>query len=256
MGSVIRKFVQWNIAVCDRIEGWLPPRFTRSLLYAHELTCAELMNHAPERVVLDVGGGHMCPYGEHRRLALGTRLYGLDILEEQVRANRVIDQGVVGDAQAPLPFADDAFDLVTSRSVMEHLGDNEKFVQEIYRILKPGGHTAHVFPSRFSPFAILNQLLPSRLAHFLLYTFFPKWQDVCGFKAYYRNCYYPRMIALFRRSGFAIEKVQIRYYQSIYYKMFLPLYLIMLAYDLALWLVRARPLAAQILLVARKPEPA
>jgi tocopherol O-methyltransferase len=38
-----------------------------------------------------------------------------------------------------MPFADDTFDLVWSMESGEHMPDKEKFLQECYRVLKPGG---------------------------------------------------------------------------------------------------------------------
>ncbi|MFH7029273.1 MAG: methyltransferase domain-containing protein [Heteroscytonema crispum UTEX LB 1556] len=44
----------------------------------------------------------------------------------------------VADAQAT-PFADNSFDLVWSLESGEHMPDKTKFMQECYRVLKPGG---------------------------------------------------------------------------------------------------------------------
>lgn len=44
----------------------------------------------------------------------------------------------VADAQAT-PFADNCFDLVWSLESGEHMPDKSKFMQECYRVLKPGG---------------------------------------------------------------------------------------------------------------------
>jgi tocopherol O-methyltransferase len=38
-----------------------------------------------------------------------------------------------------MPFADDSFDLMWSLESGEHMPDKEKFLQECYRVLKPGG---------------------------------------------------------------------------------------------------------------------
>lgn len=38
-----------------------------------------------------------------------------------------------------MPFADDTFDFVWSMESGEHMPDKEKFIQECYRVLKPGG---------------------------------------------------------------------------------------------------------------------
>ncbi len=48
-----------------------------------------------------------------------------------------------------LPFADGSFDLIVSNSVLEHLADRHRGLEEMVRILRPGGYMAHVVPSRF-----------------------------------------------------------------------------------------------------------
>ena len=51
-----------------------------------------------------------------------------------------------------LPFPDEEFDLVVSFSVFEHVMDYELAIAEIFRVLKTGGSTLHIFPSRYSLF--------------------------------------------------------------------------------------------------------
>jgi len=48
-----------------------------------------------------------------------------------------------------LPFPDCTFDLVTSTCVLEHVGDRRRALEEILRVLRPGGYVAHVLPTRF-----------------------------------------------------------------------------------------------------------
>lgn len=38
-----------------------------------------------------------------------------------------------------LPFDDDAFDIIFCNHVLEHIQDDNKAMQELYRVLKPGG---------------------------------------------------------------------------------------------------------------------
>lgn len=50
-----------------------------------------------------------------------------------------------------LPFDDDAFDLVFSTSVMEHVVEPGRALAEIARVLRPDGISIHCFPSRWRP---------------------------------------------------------------------------------------------------------
>lgn len=46
-----------------------------------------------------------------------------------------------------LPFQDEEFDAVFSFQVIEHVVDDESFLKEMSRVLKPGGHAIVVTPS-------------------------------------------------------------------------------------------------------------
>lgn len=251
---MMRRFITLNSDICDRIERLLPYDFARSLLYLHELTAARSMNARPDQTVVDIGGGHFCPFGRHRREGLNATIIGLDILESQICRNEVIDAGIVADACGGLPLRDASADLVVTRTLVEHLYDNEAFFAETSRILRTGGLSIQTFPCKFAPFAVINQMLPEKIARAVLHYVFPKWRDTCGFKAYYRNCFYPRIVTVLSRNGLNVEEIHFRYYQSIYFKFFVPLYLISLLYDFVLWGLDIRILSSQILVVARKAD--
>lgn len=68
--------------------------------------------------------------------------------------------GVVGDAER-LPFADDAFDAVTCRIAAHHFPDPGTFVDEVARVVRPGGVFAfedNVAPADDALGAFLNHL--------------------------------------------------------------------------------------------------
>jgi SAM-dependent methyltransferase len=50
-----------------------------------------------------------------------------------------------------LPYEDNTFDLVTSDQVFEHVQDQVRAFQELWRITKPGGHGMHLIPARYMP---------------------------------------------------------------------------------------------------------
>ena len=107
-------------------------------------------------------------------------------------------------------------------------------------------------PSRRAPFAWLNRLLPENLKRRMLFAFFPQWQDACGFRAHYDRCAWPEMAEAFEAAGFRIRRVEFRYYQSIYFKFLVPLFLLSLLYDLLVWALSMRPLCCQMLIVAER----
>jgi SAM-dependent methyltransferase len=96
-----------------------------------------LLDELPaEALVLDIGSGATVISDRITRLDIGP-FHGID---------------VVGDGHV-LPFCDSSVDLVLIFRVLEHMRRPEHAVEEIFRILKPGGRVAAVIPF-FEPFHI------------------------------------------------------------------------------------------------------
>jgi SAM-dependent methyltransferase len=95
-----------------------------------------LRPYATDRRVLDLGCGNS-PYA-----ALFPNRMCLDLRRKPGAA-------VVGDAHA-LPFAADSFDLILSTEMLEHTVEPQRIVDEIRRVLRPGGRllltTRFAFP--------------------------------------------------------------------------------------------------------------
>ena len=71
-------------------------------------------------------------------LSEGIEKHGVDLLKEpQLQENGIKYKKY--DVSTGLPYADATFDVVNSSEVIEHLMDTASFLQECYRVLKPGG---------------------------------------------------------------------------------------------------------------------
>lgn len=74
--------------------------------------------------------------------AIGTRdVWGVEVAVE--RADEAARRGVKvtdADLNYPLPLPDGAFDVIVANQVIEHLYDTDTFLQEIGRLLAPGGY--------------------------------------------------------------------------------------------------------------------
>jgi ubiquinone/menaquinone biosynthesis C-methylase UbiE len=103
---------------------------------------------------LNLGTGE----GDYDRMVAGycTQLIGCDVNEEDLAHARSLNSGVANlryelNNALELSYATGSFDLIVSCEVIEHVGQPEKMVQEMARVLKSGGLAIMTFPSREFP---------------------------------------------------------------------------------------------------------
>ena len=138
------------------VSGWsnaglsIRLRVFRRLLATYELNSAA--------VVLDLG----CGAGTYVRLLRSREClaFGLDYSFPSLRRAVTSEPGssrsyVQGEAYK-LPFANETFDVVVAIGVFQALGDPEKALAEITRVLRPGGRVVLEFLNGLEVFAIIK----------------------------------------------------------------------------------------------------
>jgi len=251
---LIRKFFGWNKKICAALQEHLPYRKKHFRLHYLD-AMREYINSFPGGRVVDIGGGEECPFTNFRDPTADVKIIAVDILPEALEKNQDVDEKVVADVEVELPFPDSSVDMVTSRTVLEHLKDNDAFFAKSARILKDGGYFIHIFPTKYALFSMLNQLFGTKFGPKVLFFFFPE-NSGAGFPAYYDKCTYSGMKKLLDKHGFEIVNLECMFYQSWYFAFFLPLFLVSVAYEWLMYLLGARDLCAYLLIIARKrPTP-
>lgn len=134
----------------------------RYSLYPWLYEAAEFTQHAAHHV-LEIGCGTGCDllqFAKH-----GADAVGIDITPEHLRLakERVGHLAEVRQADATnLPFADASFDYVYSHGVLHHVEQPRRAVEELVRVLRPGGRfNVHVY-ARWSYFTLLRMLQHGR----------------------------------------------------------------------------------------------
>jgi len=87
--------------------------------------------------LLDVGSGkgnHLLAF--QRR---GINVYGLDKRNECKKALENVEISECDIEKDKIPFSDNSFDFIFSKSVIEHVSNTDNFLSEILRVLKPEG---------------------------------------------------------------------------------------------------------------------
>lgn len=72
--------------------------------------------------------------------------------EAHAVALRLSNASVVNAAGEALPYPDGGFNLILSHEVLEHVADDRQAVQEMVRVLRPGGRMVIFVPNRGYPF--------------------------------------------------------------------------------------------------------
>ncbi len=120
----------------DRPFTQYPDKLARYLFFRYKLQKGNK--------ILDLG----CGRGEFLRgfIRCGLNGYGVD---QSTIAKSVCPEAEILQSNLenePLPYYDNTFDIVFSKSVLEHFYYPEKLVMEIYRIVNPGGLVIAMVP--------------------------------------------------------------------------------------------------------------
>jgi SAM-dependent methyltransferase len=110
-------------------------------------------------LLLDLG----CGFGRHayEGLRRGARVVACDMATDELREVRGLFIAMTDAGEAPphgmadavsgdatrLPYPDDTFDRAIASEVMEHIPDDVTALDELHRVLKPGGTLAVTIPS-------------------------------------------------------------------------------------------------------------
>jgi 2-polyprenyl-3-methyl-5-hydroxy-6-metoxy-1,4-benzoquinol methylase len=117
--------------------------------------------------------------------------------------------------QADISAADlrlhDAFDLVCSMDLAEHLADPETFHRNVLGLVRPGGRAVHLFPTFYSLPFVVNRVVPEGVVRSVLLRLQPDRQQEGlhpKFPALYRWCRGPtrRQLRRFTRLGYEVER--------------------------------------------------
>jgi len=123
-----------------------------------------------ETTVLEIGcgeGGNIKPF-----LDLGCRCVGLDLSKKKIELAKQIFENHTNNSKLEL-FVEDIykvnrdnfqFDLIILRDVIEHIPNQEKFMEYVKKFLKPNGKIFFAFPPWQNPFGGHQQIARSKIS--------------------------------------------------------------------------------------------
>jgi SAM-dependent methyltransferase len=116
----------------------------------HEVVYSALRERCVDRTVLEAGCGE--GYGADLLAGVATAVLALDYDSPTAAhvARRYPRVGVARANLVMLPVRDGGCDAVVSLQVIEHLWEQERFLRECHRVLRPGGELLLSTPNRFT----------------------------------------------------------------------------------------------------------
>ncbi len=110
-------------------------------------------------VLLDLGAGRGANPDLNFRHHV-SRVVGVDP-DPAVLENPYLDEAKVQNApDYKIPYADATFDVVFSNNVIEHVGDIDAYMQEVHRVLKPGGRFVAKTPNTKHYVTLIARMTP------------------------------------------------------------------------------------------------
>lgn len=156
--NTIYRYCEQN---CASLERW-PSYFHRRMLEMQSYL--ELLPDTSEMKVLELGCGigyQSAMLGKICKQVIATDLPeesvmdhapGMKAAAELHQQLNIKNVELIPCSAEELPFEDNSMDMVFSSHVMEHIPNQQKALNEIYRVLKPGGYHVCVVPVRFEKF--------------------------------------------------------------------------------------------------------
>jgi len=134
--------------------------------------------------VLDVGCGKSSPVTAYKRQA--RLIVGTDIDFAEIASNHDFDALVASDG-ASLPFGEKTFDLLLSKTAIEHMREPEQFFAAVHRVLKPGGVFIWATSNLQSLPILVSRLTPIGLHRWVYRRLFGKSLHIEQFPTLYRS---------------------------------------------------------------------
>ncbi len=126
---------------------------------------------------LKCGTGHFSRWAYER----GANVISIDLGPQLLKkVSKKCKSELVVASALDIPFKENTFDLIVCSEVIEHTPDPFKAIEELYRILKPGGTLALTVPNRFWKWSC-------HLANFLKLRPYNGLENWMGYRTLYRK---------------------------------------------------------------------
>ena len=216
-------FVQFNKKLGDRLsvfDFFKDDDFTEFLVNK----IYRIIDTKKPKLILEIGGADR-PLIEKN--SCSYQFYGLDIDKPsccEMFYDEFMDQPVEKTISCN-------FDLIVSKSLLEHTEDNKQVLDNLYSCLKPKGMMVHYIPSKYHPYSTILRIVGPKLQLKIIKSLRPWALPLSGYRAYFSYCSPGQMKRLLKDVGFVNIEITTFYGAKDYFKFFLPLFVLIALYD-------------------------
>jgi len=172
----------------DRIAGDYNQRYPSAQSWERGQALLDLSKHFKQGQILEVGSG--TGYWLNLLHQHTSNLFGLDYsmgMLQQAQGQPAPLKLLRGSA-SQLPYQENTFDLVFSVDAIHHFGDHCAFIQEAFRVLKPGGalatigHDPHGGTTNWYIYNYFDGVYDTDLRRYPAGSSLLKWMEAEGFQ--------------------------------------------------------------------------
>lgn len=138
--------------------------------------------------ILEIGGGRTPLFSPQEVQELGVRYTVNDISQEELDAAPSYLEKVCFDVAGDVEQRGNAYDLIFSQMVFEHVRDARRAHKTIWNLLARGGIAFNFFPTLYAPPFVINKITPFALTKWVRSRFFPEQETYKRFPARYSLC--------------------------------------------------------------------
>ena len=192
------------------------------LWHGYEDFVLELARQNGVKDVGELGGGANPFVADAGKWDFANHRVVIDISPDQLARAQGDVETRVADLCQPIPDGHNAYDLVFSKMLCEHLPDPRMFHTNCFNLLRPGGLSVHFFPTLYTFPFVINRLIPEKAAITVIRLLQPgrlELGNLDKFPAYYRWCFGPtrRAARRYESLGFQVEQWNATFGHYYYY---------------------------------------
>jgi len=245
MTHVLGKLVSFNVRLSEILDRRISC-FSKKESHNKQLLfyVNEVIDKCKPCAVLEVGGLDKPLLKRSKEI----RYDGLDI-EHKEHYERTYDSFFVQSIEDPIR---NKYDLIISKSVLEHVRDNDAGIKQMYQALRTGGYAIHYLPSKYHPYSLALRLLGPNWQRRLIEALRPWASNETGYPAFFDKCSPKEMRRLFNCTGFDYVKIIPFFKANDYFRFFLPFCITVTFWENICAKLRLEQLCSGFIIIARR----